>query len=214
MWHTLKIEEVRRKLRTNLDKGLTYDEVERRREKYGTNELAESKKTSILVKFLNQFKDFMIIILIIAAIISAGLSYLQKTNEYIDSIIIIAIVVLNAIMGVVQESKAEKSLEALKKMSAPNAKVKRNGEIVQMPSSNLVPGDIVYLETGSFVPADVRLIKSYNLKVEESALTGETIAVEKNAEQLLERNAGLGDMVNMAFSTTIVVGRARRSNCC
>lgn len=214
MWHTLKIEEVRRKLRTNFDKGLTYDEVEIRRAKYGVNELTETKKTSIFIKFLNQFKDFMIIILIIAAIISAGLSYLQKTNEYIDSIIIIAIVVLNAIMGVVQENKAEKSLEALKKMSAPNCKVKRNGEFVQMPSANLVPGDIVYLETGSFVPADVRLIKSYNLKVEESALTGETIAVEKNADAILERNAGIGDMVNMAFSTTIVVRWACRSNCC
>lgn len=156
----------------------------------------------------------MIIILIVAAIISAGLSYVQNTNEYIDSIIIIAIVVLNAIMGVVQENKAEKSLEALKKMSAPNCKVKRNGEIVQMPSANLVPGDIVYLETGSFVPADVRLIKSYNLKVEESALTGETIAVDKNADVVLDKNAGIGDMVNMAFSTTIVVGRARRSGCC
>lgn len=156
----------------------------------------------------------MIIILIVAAIISAGLSYVQNTNEYIDSIIIIAIVVLNAIMGVVQENKAEKSLEALKKMSAPNCKVKRNGEIVQMPSANLVPGDIVYLETGSFVPADVRLIKSYNLKVEESALTGETIAVDKNADVVLDKNAGIGDMVNMAFSTTIVVRRARRSSCC
>lgn len=209
MWHTLKLGEVRRKLRTNLDKGLTYDEAEIRRAKYGTNELTETKKTSIFIKFLNQFKDFMIIILIVAAIVSAGLSYVQKTNEYIDSIIIVAIVVLNAIMGVVQENKAEKSLEALKKMSAPSAKVKRNGKIVQMPSSNLVPGDIVYLETGAFVPADVRLIKSYNLKVEESALTGETIAVEKNAEAVLDKNAGIGDMVNMAFSTTIVVRRTR-----
>lgn len=209
MWHTLKIGEVRRKLRTSLDIGLTYDEAEIRRKNYGTNELAETKKTSIYMKFLNQFKDFMIIILIVAAIISAGLSYVQKTNEYIDSIIIIAIVVLNAIMGVVQENKAEKSLEALKKMSAPNCKVKRNGEIVQMPSANLVPGDIVYLETGAFVPADVRLIKSYNLKVEESALTGETVAVDKNADAVLDKNAGIGDMVNMAFSTTIVVRRTR-----
>lgn len=171
MWHTLRIEEARRKLRTNLEKGLTNEEAAKRREKYGNNELAAGKKTSILIKFLNQFKDFMIIILIIAAIISAVLSYVQKTNEYIDSIIIIAIVVLNAIMGVVQESKAEKSLEALKKMAAPTCRVKRNGQIVQKPSAELVPGDIVYLETGVFVPADVRLVKSYNLKVEESALT-------------------------------------------
>lgn len=145
--------------------------LEEGKKKYGTNEIAESKKTSIFVKFLNQFKDFMIIVLIFAAIISAVLSYVQKTNEYIDSIIIIAIVVLNAIMGVIQESKAEKSLEALKKMAAPTCKVKRNGQIVQMHSSELVPGDIVYLETGCYVPADVRLIKSNNLKIEESALT-------------------------------------------
>lgn len=171
MWHTLKLEEVRRKLRTNFERGLTNEETKNRREKYGTNELAESKKTNIFIKFLNQFKDFMIIVLIIAAIISAVLSYIQKTNEYIDSVIIIAIVVLNAIMGVVQESKAEKSLEALKKMSAPTCKVKRNGQITTIPSSELVPGDIVHLETGCYVPADVRLIKSYNLKVEESALT-------------------------------------------
>ena len=171
MWHTLRIEETRRKLRTNFERGLTNEEAEKRKEKYGSNELEEGKTTSIFIKFLNQFKDFMIIVLIIAAIISAVLSYVQKTNEYIDSIIIIAIVVLNAIMGVVQESKAEKSLEALKKMSAPTCKVKRNGQIVQMPSAELVPGDIVYLETGCYVPADVRLIESYNLKVEESALT-------------------------------------------
>lgn len=171
MWHTLKVEEVRKKLRTNFERGLRQEEIEKRKEIYGTNEIVESKKTNIFVKFLNQFKDFMIIILIIAAIISAVLSYVQKTNEYVDSIIIVAIVVLNAIMGVVQESKAEKSLDALKKMSAPTCKVKRNGQIATMASSELVPGDIVYLETGVFVPADVRLIKSYNLKVEESALT-------------------------------------------
>lgn len=171
MWHTMYLEDVRRKLRTNFERGLTDEEVIRRRENCGTNELAESRKTSIFVKFLNQFKDFMIIILIIAAIISAILSYVQASNEYIDSIIIITIVFLNAVMGVVQENKAEKSLEALKKMSAPTCKVKRNGQIAVIPSSELVPGDVVILETGCYVPADVRLIKTYNLKVEESALT-------------------------------------------
>lgn len=171
MWHTLKIEEVQNKLRTNIERGLTEEEVIRRREKYGKNELIQKKNTSIIIKFLNQFKDFMIAILIAAAIISAGLSYVEGSNEYVDSAIIIVIVVLNAIMGVVQESKAEKSLEALKKMSAPTCKVKRNGEVKQIPSVELIPGDIVYLETGSYVPADTRLINTYNLKVEESALT-------------------------------------------
>ena len=171
MWHTLSLEEVRKKLKTNFERGLTDDEAEKRKEKYGLNKLLESKKTNIFIKFINQFKDFMIIILIIAAIISAILSYVQSSNEYVDSIIIIAIVILNAIMGVVQESKAEKSLEALKKMSAPTCKVKRNGQIKQVPSTEIVPGDIIAVEAGNYVPADARLIKAYNLKIEESALT-------------------------------------------
>ena len=214
MWYTLNLEEVRRRLRTNFEKGLTEEEAEKRLQEYGTNELTEKKKSNIFVKFINQFKDFMIIVLIIAAIISAVLSYVEHTNEYIDSIIIIAIVVLNAIMGVIQESKAEKSLEALKKMAEPMCKVKRNGKIVQVSSSKLVPGDIAILETGCYVPADVRLIESYNLKVEESALTGETIAIEKNSKAILDKTAQLGDMVNMAFLATVVVNRTCTSSSC
>ena len=171
MWQKLTIEEVRKKLRTNISKGLTKDEVERRKEKYGSNVLIQKKKASVFVRFINQFKDFMIIVLLIAAIVSAILSYIEGNNEYVDSIIIVVIVVLNAILGVIQESKAEKSIEALKKMSAPTCKVKREGKIIQVLSSCLVPGDIVYLEAGSYVPADIRLINSYNLKIEESALT-------------------------------------------
>lgn len=171
MWHTITIEEVLKKLRSNINNGLTKDEVQIRQKQYGYNELVEKKKTSMIVKFLNQFKDFMIIILIFAAIISAGLAFYEGTNEYVDSIIIIAIVILNAIMGVVQENKAEKSLEALKKMSAPTCKVRRDGKISQLESSGLVPGDIVILEAGSYVPADIRLIEANNLKIEESALT-------------------------------------------
>lgn len=147
----------------------------------------------------------MIIILIIAAGISAIMSYLQKTNEYLDSIIIIAIVVLNAIMGLVQESKAEKSIEALKKMSAPVTKVKRNGNIETIKAEELVPGDYIILETGCYVPADARLLNTYNLKIEESALTGETIPVIKDANGILEKNVQVGDMTNMVFATTIVV---------
>ena len=206
MWHTLELEEIRRKLRTNFDKGLTQEEANLRQKKYGANELINNKKQSIIIKFLNQFKDFMIIILIVAAIISAGLSYIEHTNEYVDSIIIITIVVLNAILGVIQESKAEKSLEALKKMSAPTCKVQRNGSLCKIESSKLVPGDIVYLETGEFVPADVRLIESYNLKIEESALTGETSEVEKDSSAKVNSNSQIGDILNMAFATTIVVG--------
>ena len=171
MFHTLSIEETKRKLKTNLENGLTKSEVQVRLKKYGKNELIEKNKPTIFMKFINQFKDFMIIVLIFAAIVSAGLAFFEGTNEYIDSIIIIAIVVLNAFFGVLQESKAEKSLEALKKMSAPTCKVIREGSITQIDSCDLVPGDIVFLETGCYVPADIRLIESNNLKVEESALT-------------------------------------------
>ena len=147
----------------------------------------------------------MIITLIIAAIISAIVSKMNGESDYIDSIIIIAIVIFNAVMGLVQEQKAEKSLEALKKMSAPIAKVKRSGKVVEIESENVVPGDIVILETGSFVPADCRLINSYNLKIEESSLTGENVPEEKDATRILNSNTPMGDICNMAYATTIVV---------
>ena len=147
----------------------------------------------------------MIITLIIAAIISAVISKMNGESDYIDSIIIIAIVIFNAVMGLVQEQKAEKSLEALKKMSAPIAKVKRSGKVVEIDSENVVPGDIVILETGSFVPADCRLINSYNLKIEESSLTGENVPEEKDATRILNSNTPMGDIWNMAYATTIVV---------
>ena len=146
----------------------------------------DKKKESIVIRFIKQFNDFMIIILIVASLISALVAKLEGNNDYIDSIIIIAIVVFNAIMGLVQEEKAEKSLEALKKMSAPMAKVKREGKIIQVKGTEIVPGDIVILEAGNFVPADCRLIDSYNLKVEESSLTGETVPVLKDANVILK----------------------------
>ena len=147
----------------------------------------------------------MIIILIIASIVSAIVSKMQGENDYIDSIIIIAIVVLNALMGLIQETKAEKSIEALKNMTAPMAKVKRNGKIEEISSKEVVPGDIVVLEAGNYVPADCRLISSFNLKIEESALTGETEPANKNSKEVLLENIPIGDMKNMAFSNTIVV---------
>ena len=205
MWQSSNIFEVARKLRTSIDRGLSKEEAENRRNKHGPNKLEEKKKENLFVKFIKEFKDFMIIILIIAAIISAAISYWQGENDYIDSIIIISIVVLNAIMGLVQESKAEKSLEALKDMSAPVAKVKRDGRILELKGTEVVPGDIVLLEAGNFVPADCRLINSYNLKIEESSLTGETVPVTKDAEVLLDSKTPVGDTVNMAFANTIVV---------
>ena len=147
----------------------------------------------------------MIITLIIAAIISAVVSKLNGEADYIDSIIIVAIVIFNAIMGLVQEQKAEKSLEALKKMSAPNAKVRRNGRVQEIDATMVVPGDIVILEAGNYVPADCRLINSYNLKIEESALTGETIPSLKDSSKILKENTAMGDLCNMVFATTIVV---------
>ena len=205
MWHTKDISQVLKELMTNAKAGLNLNEVQKRQEVYGKNELKEKKKESIIVKFFKEFNDFMIITLIVAAIISAVVSKLNGEGDYIDSIIIIAIVIFNAIMGLVQEEKAEKSLEALKKMSAPKAKVKRDGKILEIESQDVVPGDLILLETGNFVPADCRIIESFDLKIEESALTGETIASDKEAELILKQDTPMGDMKNMAFATTIVV---------
>ena len=205
MWHTKAINQIIRELKTNEIMGLTQEEAEKRLKEYGKNNLKEKKKESLFIKFIKEFNDFMIITLIIAAIVSAIVSKINGEGDYIDSIIIIAIVIFNAIMGLIQEEKAEKSLEALKKMSAPNTKVIRNGKMQEIETSNVVPGDIVILETGSFVPADCRLIKSYNLKIEESALTGETVPAQKDSEVVLNMNTQTGDLINMAFATTVVV---------
>lgn len=205
MWYTLSTKEVEKQMQTNIEFGLNEKQVEDKQNKFGLNKLEEKKKESIVIKFIKQFNDFMIIILIIASIISAVVARLEGSNDYFDSIIIIAIVVFNAIMGLVQEAKAEKSLEALKKMTAPTCRVKRNGKISTIKSEQIVPGDIVLLEAGNYVPADCRLISSSNLKIEESSLTGETVPVLKEANCILKEKTALGDMVNMAFSTTIVV---------
>lgn len=213
MWHTMDINEVLHKLKTNPEMGLNEKEVEKRREIYGKNKIEEGKKESIFIKFLKQFNDFMIVILLLAAVISAGVSYAQNSNDYVDSIIIVAIVILNSIMGVIQEYKAEKSIEALKKMAAPIAKVKRNGKIVTIPSENVVPGDILLLEAGNFIPADCRLLNSFQLKVEEASLTGETIPVQKEAQVTLKKDIPLGDMINTAFATTTVISGHAEAIC-
>lgn len=205
MWHTKEIGVIEHEFRTNKEKGLNEKQVEERKIKYGENKLADKKKENIIIKFFKQFNDFMIIILIIASIISAIIAKLDGSEDYIDSIIIIAIVVFNSIMGLVQEAKAEKSLEALKTMTAPMSKVKRNGKIVNVKGTELVPGDIIILEAGNYVPADARLILSSNLKVEESSLTGETIPVLKDANVVLKENISIGDTINMVFSSTIIV---------
>lgn len=205
MWQAKDISEIEKNFRTNKDYGITNEEAKKRLEYFGENVLKDKKKENIFIKFIKQFNDFMIIILIIASIISAIVAKVEGTGDYIDSIIIIAIVVFNAIMGLVQEAKAEKSLEALKTMTAPLAKVKREGKILTIPGKEVVPGDVILLEAGNYVPADSRLVYSSNLKVEESSLTGETVPVLKEAQVVLNEKLGLGDMINMVFSSTIVV---------
>ncbi len=208
-WFSKSVEEVKNELTTDLEKGLTDEEVIRQREKYGTNELKAQKKKSLFIKFLEQFKDFMIIVLIIAAIVSGVVGYMEGEG-ITDSIIILIVVIVNAIIGVAQEAKAEKSLEALQKLSSHSAKVMRNGTLVVVPSKELVPGDIVILDTGDFVPADLRIIESANLKSQESSLTGESVPVEKNQEVIKDEKVGIGDRVNMLFSSSLITyGRGK-----
>lgn len=205
MWQTLRKDEVLRSLGTDEKIGLSNDEVMQRQEKYGKNKLEEKKKDSFFVKFLKQFNDFMIIILIVASIVSAVVSKMQGENDYVDSIIIIGIVIFNALMGVIQEAKAEKSIEALKQMTPQIAKVIRNGRKIEINAEELVKGDIIELEAGNFVPADCRILESYNLKIEESSLTGETEPSLKNSDIICKKDVPLGDMKNLAFMASITV---------
>jgi Ca2+-transporting ATPase len=184
--------------------GLTQIEAKKRLQKFGKNELEDKNGISMISRFLSQFSDFMIIVLICAALISFGISLLKGKADYVDPIIIFAIIILNAVLGVIQEAKAERSLDALKKMAAPNALVLRDGKQASIPSSEVVPGDIIFLETGHYVPADARIIKCSNLKVDESSLTGESHPVEKEADIILKETTILGDRKNMVPSSGIV----------
>lgn len=208
-WFSKSVDEVKKELLTDLEKGLTDEQISKQREKFGKNELKAQKKKSLFVKFLEQFKDFMIIVLIIAAIISGVVGYMQGEG-ITDSIIILIVVIVNAIIGVAQEAKAEKSLEALQKLSSHSAKVMRNGILTVVPSKELVPGDIVILDTGDFVPADLRIIEAANLKSQESSLTGESVPVEKYSEVIKDEKIGIGDRVNMLFSSSLITyGRGK-----
>lgn len=183
--------------------GLQQSAAAQRLEQYGPNALNQQKTTSLLQKFIAQFKDFMIIVLLVAALIAAF------TGEAVDAVIILLVVVLNAIFGVFQESKAEEAINALKEMSAPDATVLRDGQLQTVKSDALVPGDIVSLEAGDIVPADLRLIESASLKVEESALTGESVPVEKQAEMVADGELPIGDRLNMAYmNSNVTYGRA------
>jgi len=201
-WHALSEEEVKSRLDTS-DGGLTAAEAARRLEKDGPNELKAAKKRTVFQMMLDQFKDFMVIILILAAVVSGFL------GETVDACIILVLVLLNAILGTVQEVKAEQSLEALQKMSAPHAKVLRDGKQTVVPARELVRGDVVILDTGDYVPADLRLTEYASLKIQEAALTGESVPVEKE-DCVLSENSALGDRVNMAYSSSLVTyGRGR-----
>lgn len=203
-WYQMSPREAGQILETNLETGLSSSEVKKRQEKYGLNELVRKEGLSLLSMFLSQFKDILVLILIGASIVSI------LVGEVTDSFVIIGIVIVNAALGVFQEFRANKAMEALKKMTAPNAKVIREGAQLTIPASELVPGDIVILETGDYVPADVRIIESINLKAEEAALTGESVPVEKHSENVFEEEVGLGDQINCGFmSTLITYGRGK-----
>ena len=210
-WFNKTVDETVNELKTNEESGLTTEEVNTRKEKYGLNELAAKKKKSTFVKFLEQFKDFMIIVLIISAVISGIVGVKQEgLSGMTDTIIILVVIIANAIIGVLQENKAEKSLEALQKLSSHVAKVMRNGKLLTIPSRELVPGDVVILETGDYVPADLRIIEAVNLKAQESALTGESVPVEKMAARIEDEKVGIGDRINMLFASSLITyGRGK-----
>ncbi|MBR4071200.1 MAG: cation-translocating P-type ATPase [Clostridia bacterium] len=200
-YYSEKLDAVCEELKTDKVKGLSQAEAEKRIGQYGENKLREKKKKSLFMRFVDQLKDVMILILLAAAAVSFVIAIVEKDpGELFEPILILLIVILNAIMGVFQESKAEKALDALKSMSAPHARVIRDGAEKVIESAYLVPGDIIHLEAGDFVPADVRLISSSSLKSEESALTGESVPSEKDAMAEIAENAPLGDRSNMLFS--------------
>ncbi|HIH9993301.1 TPA: calcium-translocating P-type ATPase, PMCA-type [Clostridium botulinum] len=198
MWFNKTSQEILEELAVDPSKGLSSEEIEKRREKYGLNKLNSKKQKSLLKMFFEQLNDILIYILLAAAIISGIL------GEVSDALIIGIVVIINTVIGVVQESKAEKALDALKQLSTPKALVKRNGENIEIPSEDVVPGDVIVLDAGRYVPCDLRLIETANLKIEESALTGESVPVEKHAKEKLEDpKMPLGDQKNMAFMSTL-----------
>ena len=201
MWFTKSQEEVLKELNVDPKTGLTTEEVNKRLEKYGQNKLKGKPKKSLFQLFLGQLQDVLIYVLIGAAAINIIAHGLEGVT---DAIIILAVVLINAVVGVVQESKAEKALEALQQMTTPKSAVRRNGEVIEINSEDLVPGDIIIIDAGRFIPADIRLTESANLQIEESALTGESVPSEKNADFITEDiKIPVGDKENMAFMSTM-----------
>ncbi len=204
IYHAMKKEEVLQELAVNPAQGLNTKEVARRISQDGWNELNVQKKKSLIRRFFEQFKDFMILVLLAAAAVSYLVSAWEGEADFADSVIILLIVILNAVLGVVQEAKAERSIEALKQLSAPGAEVLREGKRMRIASRELVTGDIVYLQAGDMVPADIRLLESVNLEIAESSLTGESEPAKKNATFIGKEETIPGDCKNMAYSMTLV----------
>ena len=202
-WHALPAEKVLANLKVHED-GLSTEEASHRLADYGPNQLEEAPRPGFLAMLWDQLNNFVVILLIVASVISALL------GDYVEAAAIMAIVVLNAVLGIVQERRAEEALAALKKLAAPEAHVMRDGKRVNVPSREVVPGDIVYLEAGNYIPADVRLLEAVNLRVEEASLTGESLPVQKSAASVLDKDVPLGDRKNTAFMGTLVsYGRGR-----
>ncbi len=209
-FHSLSINDIQKELKTDIKNGLKKSEALKRLNEQGENKLSEKKRTNIILRFLSQFKDFMVITLIIAAVISFFTAYLEGDSSYIDPIIILAIVILNAVVGVVQESKAEHAIDNLRRMSAPEATVLRDSQIHKIPSSQVVVGDTLLLSAGDCVAADARLIEAVGLKTNESALTGEALPVEKDPHLLLDAETPLAERCNTVYATsTVLSGHAK-----
>ena len=203
--HFLTAEAVIKKIGSDKNKGLSESEARKRLDENGENKLSEKKKASLISRFVAQFSDFCVIILFVACIISFATGIIEGKGDFIEPVVILAIVILNAVIGVYQESRAEKAIDALKKMSAPTATVIRSGKNQKIPSAELVQGDIIMLEGGDMVPADARLISSNALKIQESALTGESEACEKISDAICEKNCPLAEMKNSVFASTNVI---------
>jgi Ca2+-transporting ATPase len=205
LWHSKTVLRIASELKSDVSNGITDSDARKRLQKYGENKLEGKKKASLIRRFFAQFADFCVIILFIACIISFLTSLIEGSGDFVEPIVILMIVILNAVIGVFQEQKAEKAIESLKKMSAPTANVIRSGKVKRLPSSQLVPGDLILLESGDMIPADARIIEANSLKVQESSLTGESEPCKKNPDAVFSENCPLAERKNMIFSSTIVI---------
>ena len=210
IFHSVKSEEIVNEFQSDIEQGLSPQQVADAQQKFGLNKFTDKKKKGFVARFVDQMKDVMIIILLIAAAISVLVTLVEGTNDWLEPIIIVAIVLINALLGVIQESRAEAALEALKNLAAPTAKVIRQGKQQTIEATELVPGDIIVIEAGDYIPADARLLETYSLRCDESMLTGESVAAEKDAGIICEDIAPIGDRVNTVFSgCSVAYGRGK-----